>query len=213
MDDKAVATKVRTKPTRSLPVDQEKVRTFIKALLSGKPADAAADEAGYDHRAIRGLLRRREVLKAIRDENRARDKTVTLTPAKVLSQVSNLAFSDIGELFEKDMSLKPLHSVNPDTRAAISAINMQEFIDPDTGQVSRRFYRIQMEKKQPSLDSLSEITRLTDPDGSVHYNGLGFSVNIHLGPEAVRIGQEKNAAVRPAIETTSEPAPPNETRN
>ena len=69
------------------------------------------------------------------------------TAAQIEAQLGNMAFSDIAALFRPDMSLKPLDEIAPEDRAAISAIDVQEFHDQN-GNVTRRIHKIRLERKQ-----------------------------------------------------------------
>lgn len=196
-----------------LPVDQDRVRAFIRALLAGKTAPEAAELAGYAPQAIGRLLRRRDVQDAIRNENRARDRVVAHTPAKVEAQIGNLAFSDVGDLLNPDLSLKPLDEMPPDVRAAITGITTQEFCDQD-GKVIRRVHKIQLERKQPALETLGEINGLIYRDragtGGINYAIEGFQIHIHLEDRP-----EQEAIEVPAVpvETTQQLPPPGEPRH
>jgi hypothetical protein len=185
-----------------LPVEQERVRGFIRALLAGKTAPEAAEEAGYPARAIGGLLRRRDVQDAIKGENSARDRVITQTPARIEAQLGNLAFSDVADLFNSDLSLKPFDEVDPEARAAITSITVNEFHDPD-GKVTRRVHKIQLERKQPALETLGEIKGLIGRDDAG--TGIEFHIEINLEPKPVEPPIE--------VEHSKEPPDPTEIKN
>ncbi len=72
-----------------------------------------------------------------------------------------------------------MDEVAPEDRAAISAIDVQEFHDQD-GKVIRRVHKIRLEKKQPPLETLGRISGLLpSPRG---YEGAyfgDFTINVH----------------------------------
>src|SRR5262249_24229139 len=98
------------------------------------------------------------------------------TPAQIEASIGNLAHSDIGALFHPDMTLKRLDEVAPEDLAAINSIETNEFHYED-GNVTRRIYRIRLERKQPALDSLDKLKGLSSKEGAASNLGHHFQKN------------------------------------
>jgi hypothetical protein len=209
------------KPKRAaqtLPTNPGRIRDFIQALLNDKAPPEAAATAGYAPSAWRRLIRRPDVVAAIAAENNYRDRVASHTQARVQDQMGNLAFSDIADVLNDDGTPKPISQIPPHARAAIRSWRTGFYTDAN-GVSYVRSRQIELEPKQPSLSALGKITCLTDDDGSVHYNGMGFEVNIHLGPGSIRNVAPAPAArpveveSKPLLETTNQPAPSDEKGN
>jgi hypothetical protein len=200
---------------------EERRRLFTKAILAGRSPQEALVDAGFllhSRKAIAStissLRRHTEVRAALDAEARALTNIVANTPARVESQLSGIAFSDVGQLLNSDGSLRPLDEIAPEVRSAIKQLTISTYTAPD-GSSSTRTVKVTLENKVAALQTLGEIVGLISPEATQTAVSQAFQVNIHLGSENAAIGQERNRLVRPpsAIETTTELPPRGETRN
>ncbi len=200
--------RVPAKPNRDT-IDK-RIHTFIRALLAGKDAIEAATEASYSPASARGLLRREDVKAAVSAERRARQRALRHTPAQIEARLGDLAFSDVANLFNDDLTLKPLTEIAPEDRAAIAGIDVQEFHD-ETGRVVRRVHKIRLERKQLALETIGQMHGLISPTAGPA--AQIFQINFHLGEkqwdeqaEERRLELARRATTtNPAIDVTPKP--------
>lgn len=162
-------------------------REFLKALLQDKSVDEASRESGLGIGAARAVLRRPEVQKIMEQEAKARDRAMAVTPAAIEAQMADIGFSDIAGLFDNEGRLKSLREIEPQDRAAISALDTTEYHDRE-GRLVRRIHRIKMEKRQPALHDLARMHQLIDNNRG---NAIEFNISIDLGPgsQPLELGQ------------------------
>jgi hypothetical protein len=203
---------VPAKPKRDT-IDK-RIHTFIRALLASKDAIEAATEASYSPASARGLLRREDVKAAVSAERRARQRALRHTPAQIEARLGDLAFSDVANLFNDDLTLKPLTEIAPEDRAAIAGIDVQEFHD-ETGRVVRRVHKIRLERKQPALETIGQMHGLISPTAEGPAASL-FEIHFRLGEKQWDVQAEERrlelarlaATTNPAIDVTPTKSPP-----
>jgi hypothetical protein len=136
------------------------------------------------------------------------------TPAQIESRLGDLAFSDVANLFNDDLTLKPLTEIAPEDRAAIAGIDVQEFHD-ENGRVVRRVHKIRLERKQPALETIGQMHGLIGNSTAEGAAAQIFQITFHLGEnqwdaqvEERRLELARRATTtNPAIDVTP-PAPP-----
>ncbi len=103
-------------------------------------ATQAAIRAGYSEATAKQqgsrLLTYADVLRQIDSINAAAAAACGITRERTQRQIARLAFADIGELFDEKGALKPLHTLTPDARAQVAAIEVDEIFE-GTGEERR----------------------------------------------------------------------------
>lgn len=100
-----------------------KQRRFIEAYIIDLNATQAAIRAGYSGKTAKSqgqrLLTNADVADAIAAAmNECADKN-KLDAQRVLQELACLAFCDVGNAFNPDGTMKPIHGIDEDTRRAI----------------------------------------------------------------------------------------------
>jgi len=109
-----------------------RLRAFIIAYLkNGRNATRAAIEVGYSKKnaSVRAhqLLRMPEVMAAIKAQDEEAAAVVGLSVNRTLREVARIAYCDPIRMFNDDGSLKGIHEMDPDMRAAIASIEVEQF--------------------------------------------------------------------------------------
>jgi len=197
----------RRNPVSSLPeLPDPRVRAFVREFLAngGKKRDAAL-AAGYApkgaHVQANRLLRRPAIIAAIQDEEDARDVAERVTAAKVIRELSRVAFLDPAEFFNPDGSLKPIHEMSRDARAAIAGLDVTE-TESGEGKVISRLKRLRTVPKEKALEALGRATGAV-PSGTTVARIGDFEIRIHI--DEIRNGPPIET---PAVVVTALPEKP-----
>lgn len=130
---------------------------FVREYLLDLNATQAAIRAGYSPRTANEqgarLLADVSVAEAIKAAMDERAKRTGITTDRVLQEVAKLAFLDIAGAFSADGTMKPLHEIDPDVRAALAGLEVAE-ITGDEGQVVGRLRKIKLADKTANLTLL-----------------------------------------------------------
>ena len=169
---------------RQLPAHSpDKVREFIRHMLAGKPAREAAVAAGFVASQAGALCGKPEVRAALERERTAKDQILRHNPAGIEGQMGAIAFANFAEMFNPDGSMKPIHDIDPATRAAIAGFEMHSFDGPDGRE--HKVTKIKFAPRQPALRDLAQIHGLLGPEQlRTTINAPPFQINIHLGGAA-----------------------------
>jgi phage terminase small subunit len=109
-----------------------KQQRFVDEYLVDLNATAAYARAGY---AARGnaaevnasrLLRNAQVVAAVQEAMRARERRTHITQDRVLQELARIAFFDIRKLYSDDGSLKKPTDLDDDAAAALAGIDVVE---------------------------------------------------------------------------------------
>lgn len=111
----------------------DKERLFCYEYPLDKNATKAALRAGYSPRSAAKIgweLLQKPKIRARIDEMMASTyQKLELNRETIIQELMALALSDIGDMFNEDGSLKPLHEIPAATRRAISAIDIEELFE------------------------------------------------------------------------------------
>lgn len=107
-----------------------KQAAFIAEYLVDKNATRAAIRAGYSKKTAEWigpqLLGKTHVRQAIDAALAKQADTLEITAERILRERARLAFLDPGKLFDADGQPIPIQNLDPDTRACIVGIEVQE---------------------------------------------------------------------------------------
>lgn len=106
---------------------------FIEEYLVDLNATQAAIRAGYSKRTAHSqgprLLENVEIRRAIAKAQEERARNVRVEAHEVLRELKRIALVDIGEAFDAEGRLKPIHEMPPDVRRAIAGIEVEELFE------------------------------------------------------------------------------------
>lgn len=145
-----------------------KQAAFIAEYLVDKNATRAAIRAGYSPKTAEWigpqLLRKTHVRQAIDAALAKQADTLEITAERILRERARLAFLDPGKLFDDHGQPIPIQALDPDTRACIVGIEVQEQFE-GYGE-ERRFIgyvkKYRLAGKDPSLAALEKRFGLVD---------------------------------------------------
>lgn len=165
---------------------------FVAAYLKHQDGKTAAIEAGYGTKGARAQASRNlhlpEVREALRRANASIVKNLNnvpdvqenvnrhviengqITAARVLKEVSRIAYLDPKEMFDAQGKLLSINDISEDARRAIQGVKYTEF-GPE--------YRVA--PKLPALDLLARHLGMVNPPAVP--GGPIFAINIHTAPD------------------------------
>lgn len=122
---------------------------FVAEYLVDYNGTGAAVRCGFvgtndsAHTVAWRWLKDPEVQQMIADEQANLLKKVLLTPERTLRELARLSYFDIRKLYDADGKLLPIHELDDDTAAALEAIDLEEKVHPETGELItvKRKYR------------------------------------------------------------------------
>jgi phage terminase small subunit len=181
-----------------------KQQAFCLEYLVDLNATQAAIRAGYSPRTARQAgaenmtkpVIQAFVLKLMQE----RSKRVEITADTVLRELLKLAMVDIGEAFNEDGGLKPIHDMPADVRRAIAGVDVfAEFEGrgEEREQVGTT-KKIRFWDKTKALEMLGRHLKLFT-DKLEHSGGLAVNAPAELSPEAEKELQDTVAAVRSSL--------------
>lgn len=107
-----------------------KQNRFVAEYLVDLNATQAAIRAGYSPKTAEKIgsenLRKPEVAKAVEEAKARRAERVEVSQDEVLRELLRIARTDIGEAFDVNGNLRPLHDIPVDVRRAISSVEVDE---------------------------------------------------------------------------------------
>jgi phage terminase small subunit len=177
--------------TRRLTPKQER---FVLEYLSDLNATQAAIRAGYSPHTSNEqgarLLANVSVAAAITRGKQAQAERTGLTADRVLQEIARLAFVDMRKLFEADGSVKPIHTLDDDTAAALAGLEVDELYEGLEGErhsigQTRKF---KLWNKTENLKLLAKHLRLlVDRVELTHETGDGLAALLkEIGSSAQR---------------------------
>lgn len=111
----------------------DKERLFCYEYLLDKNAAQAARRAGYSDRSAAKIgweLLQKERISQRTDEMLVDTcEKLELSREVIIQELLALAMSDIGEIYNEDGSVKPLHEIPANTRRAISGLDVEELFE------------------------------------------------------------------------------------
>jgi phage terminase small subunit len=141
-------------------------QAFVLEYLLDLNAAQAARRAGYKKAAVRGpaLLKMPAVRAALKMLQYEREMRVKASADDVLRELTRIALSDVGQAFDENGALRPMHEIPEDTRRAMSSVDVQELYE-GTG-ADRRLVgylkKVRFWSKESGLDKLGRHHRLFD---------------------------------------------------
>jgi phage terminase small subunit len=151
----------------------EKQQRFVEEMLIDPKAGPAYRRAGYyygtpgsaDTMGAR-LLRNVQVQAALAEKRAERAARQQIAADKVFREWARLAFSDIGQLYDRDGNLKPIHELPEEARALIASVEIEERFE-GTGKNRRvvgQTKKVKLWSKTQALDSLAKhLGMLNEP--------------------------------------------------
>ena len=135
---------------------------FVAEYLIDANATRAAKAAGFEaaSASVTGsrLLNNDKVSAAIQDAHARRAYKLAITAERVLQELAKLAYFDPGNLYDEDGERIPVHRLDPDTRAAIAAVEDES--KQGGGYVTTRIQRVKMADKGQNLERLGKYLHL-----------------------------------------------------
>lgn len=111
----------------------DKERLFCYEYPLDKNATRAAERAGYSERSASKigweLLQKPRIRTRIDEMMEGTYEKLELNRETIIQELLTLAMSDIGEMFNADGSLRPIHEIPAATRRAISAVDVDELFE------------------------------------------------------------------------------------
>jgi phage terminase small subunit len=130
-------------------------RIFVAEYLLDHDANAAADRAGYPNGAWgKRVLRKQAVRRAIAEEEEKQRARLAVTPENIMTELAKVAFSNGRDFFPGKGQTLDLQQLDVDKTAAIQDFQLDEQIDPNTGQIYRRT-RVKLYDKNAALRDLA----------------------------------------------------------
>lgn len=167
------------KPKRGL---TNKQQMFVREYLVDLNATQAAIRAGYSAKTATWigpqLLWKTHVAQAIQAEMDKRAAKIDVTAEKVIAELAKMAFANLQDFYDKDGSLKDIHSLPRDVAAALSQVetNLTE---------ACAVQKVKLHDKRGALELLGKHLKLfTD---RIEHSG-------EITVEIVRFGENKDSA-------------------
>jgi|SRR5271166_162445 len=142
---------------------------FAVEYLKDFNATQAAVRAGYSRRtaASQGqrLLKSALVGEAIAEAGARLLKKTEVSRERILKELATVAFSNIGDFFEENWRLLPIHQVPENSRRALASLKREELCGCDRypwPHVGRR-YKLRFVDKVTALKLLAKVLKATGP--------------------------------------------------
>jgi phage terminase small subunit len=174
--------------TKELTVQQQR---FVDGILKGLTQEEAYVQAGYKSRGARAracstrLLANVSVMLAIKEGRKADREDALVTRDRIIKEYAKIAFCDVVNIFDKDGNIKNIHDIDPDTRAAICAIDVVETPLDEWGFKTIRKYKL--ETKKGALDSLAKIKGMFVDRHQIDFNSETLRAILGGLPEELSI--------------------------
>lgn len=119
----------------------QKQRRFVEEYLTDLNATQAAIRAGYSKKTAGATghenLRKPEIAAAVEAANNERSRRTGITADMVIQELAKLAMSNMGNYYDAEGNLIPVHELPEHATAAI-----HEVIEEEVGPVKRRKYKL-----------------------------------------------------------------------
>lgn len=143
---------------------------FCREYLVDRNGAQAAIRAGYAEGSAKvaasKLLATPKVAEWIAAASEKRNARVDLTPARLLEELGRIALADVGQAFNTDGTLKPIHEIPEDVRRCLSGLEVKQ--DADGVRVTKaKFWEKTkgLELAMKHLGMLTEKFEHSGPDG------------------------------------------------
>lgn len=136
---------------------------FVESYLFHENATQAAKDAGYSEKTAysqgHDLLKHPEIAKAIAEGREKKMTAAGLTQDLLLREIMALAFSDIGQAFNEDGTMKKLHDMPKEIRKAVSSFEIIESHDKD-GNLVKTQHRLKLWDKNKAHEQLGRYLKM-----------------------------------------------------
>lgn len=116
--------------SRTVKFDERQAIFAHEYIRNGMNGKKAAIVAGYTERSAASqasmLLKKPNVLAIVRAKTESKLSHLDATADRILLELSRLAFLDTRKLFDANGALKPIHTLDDDTAAAIAGLDHDE---------------------------------------------------------------------------------------
>jgi phage terminase small subunit len=133
-------------------------QAFVQAYIVSLNATQAAKEAGYSEKTAKSqgqrLLTNVDVADGITKAMKERANENKLDADRVLNELMRIAFFDIGQAFNPDGTMKPLHEMDEGTRRAI--IGLEVVAIENNGAQIGTLKKVKFADKKSALDTLAK---------------------------------------------------------
>jgi phage terminase small subunit len=138
-----------------------KQQLFVTEFLKDRNATKAAERAGYSPKTARvqgpRLLQNAAVAEAIDKATGKQLEKLEMEGVEILRELAKLAMVDVGEAWDENGQLKPLHEMKPEVRRAIASI---EHTALGSEEAPRFVTKVKFWDKPKSLELLGKHFRL-----------------------------------------------------
>lgn len=158
---------------------------FVDEYMLDLNATGAARRAGYSEKiaSVVGfrLLRKDKIQDALTAARQALLKKTGVTPERIIRERARLAFADIGECFDENGNLLPIHEIPEDTRRALSGIEIEDlYAGAGNDRVQIGYTKkVKTWDKNRALEALEKQFGLYDADRA-NQSGLVINLNINV---------------------------------
>lgn len=140
----------------------DKQARFVAEYLIDLNATEAAKRCGYSPKTahVQGsrLLTNAEVAAAVAEGQAKRLQTAELSAVRVLEEMRRLAFFDVADIFDTDGTLRPIHEIPKEARAAIAGIEVARanFDKTDGKKSDEWLHKVKLASKDRALEMLGK---------------------------------------------------------
>jgi phage terminase small subunit len=142
-----------------------KQKTFCDEYLVDRNATAAAIRAGYSKKTALGgyLMTIPKIKMYLREQHDERAQNAQVNADMVLRELCKIAFSNMGNYFDTDGTMKPMHNLSDDEKAALWNVSVT-----DTGSGSKteagEVVKLRMYNKLSALDKIAKCLNMYKPE-------------------------------------------------
>lgn len=133
---------------------------FVEEYMVDFNASNAALRAGANNQSGSAWMKVPEVQMAIAARVRELRRRNDITQDRIISKMADIAFGDIGDLFDEQGNVKPLHELSESQRAMIEAFELVEG-KAEGGNVVLQTRKIKTISKQAQLGYLERLGKYT----------------------------------------------------
>ena len=161
----------------------ERREIFIREYLIDRNGTRAAIAAGYSPKTAGQkaymLLQEPDVRERVNEATKRLLRNADITAERVLMELARIAFSDVRALYDEQGRLKPIHELNDDQAAAITAVDVEEqYAIPKLGEsqadadrrIEARVLKIRRADKVQTLGLLARFFKMigTETDDTIN---------------------------------------------
>lgn len=169
----------------------EKQKNFIREYLIDLNATQAAIRAGYSEKTAHVIghqnLRKLKIEEEIQKRRKKLIDKTELNQERILDELKNISFSDLGELFKGEETLIRPDQLPEETRRAIAALEIIDTFDKDGNKTTRLKYKFW--DKMGAIKQIREILGIGPDKLILDAGGNMMSlVSAHLDKKEKREG-------------------------